>query len=514
MTANKTGCRYLWFGLCFILITASVLFLAVFGNLDNNEGWYGNDTYLVMSGKSIYQDFFYHRLPLFIQTYALAAKITGAGLLKLRMISVAFTLLLVLGTYLFLRRITDRKIALIGMLFFLSSFDILRYYTTIQSYSLVALLLLVSVYISLLKSNPFYRYSLIGILLAFVQWTRYPIDYIPLAFFIYLFVLYLRNPKVIYVSIGCFVATHVLLLAVYYSPEFRFDVEYGMFQEAPMTFKTLLQFKSQWISFSIISYLAVILIGGLLAIHFAAKRPGIRTITQTILERDWLFLTLLLIAGNAGMYFMAEAGHPVQMAYVLPLMIIMVAYMLFKFLQSHKGINRSVFYAGLLFVLIIGAFVNDRNFNLSRRHAHLFVMNNIGREISNVTSEEDRLLVFGPVMGISSSRSLVSGLEFDLFGYTDGSISGEEVKRYHLMNDQELMRIVKNKQAQMVIINERFLYSKAMGRKLENVREEILGILDNEYERIHINDSFYKDVFGVIKIYRQPVFSYLPKNER
>ena len=76
-----------------------ITFLLVFGDFDHgNEGWYSNDSYLIYKGKHPYTDFFYHRLPLFIEIYALISKLIGISLLKLRLISGGFIFITIILT--------------------------------------------------------------------------------------------------------------------------------------------------------------------------------------------------------------------------------------------------------------------------------------------------------------------------------------------------------------------------------------------------------------------------------
>ncbi len=419
--------------ICTALISG-IAFLTILGNLHfGDEGWYSYDIYQIVLGKRPYRDFFHHRLPLFIEFFALICKVVGISLLKLRIVAGILSLSVFALTYIFIRKNIGEKLGLIGILMLITGFDALKYFTSIQSYSLVASCLLIAVFIAKAEVGNIIKFPLIGIFMVFTQWCRYPVAYIPIAYILFLVLYNYKDWKVLVLSFLCFFAGHLTLFIIHDSPEFRFDIVYGMFQNGPGIIDRLLGLKS-WLLMNVKHYFAIgIILFVILIEHF--KKQSIEQTVNKIIENEWLFFSLILIIGNFSMYTLG-GSHVMQMIYVLPLIVVLTVYLLKLHLRSFsQPVIKNAFFVFIIIFVILG----------------------------------------------SHGRGLYS---------------------YRLRNSHiKLLRFVKNKEADVIIVNDRMLNPTGMGRVLERVREPLLELVKENYKEINIDDRQFEQVIGTLKLY-------------
>lgn len=490
----------IWVISIFTLLISGIAFFTILGNIHfGDEGWYSYDIYQVFQGKQPYQDFFYHRLPLFIEFYGLICKVIGISLLKLRAISGILSIIVFIATYIFIRRNIGGNLGLIGGLLLMTGFDVLKYYTTIQSYALVALCLLIAVFIAKAKIRNIIKFPLIGILMVFTQWLRFPVSYILIAYIIFLVFYNYKDWKVLLLSILCFAASHITLFIIYDSPEFRFDIVYMMSQVSTSFLAKLLTLKG-WLFSIFKSYFAIsVVLLVLLIEHF--KIYSIKTTVNKIIKKEWLVFCLLLILGNFSFYTLTY-HLTISMAYVLPLIVISTVYLLkVHFYSFSRPLIKNAFFIFVIIFAIIGT--HGRGLYSYRfENSHINIMNDIGQKIESITNKDDKLLVFGSLFGFVSKREIIRGLEFDLYGLRH-SFSMEEVEKYYLMNEKKLLSIVNNKEADVIIVNDRLLNPTGMGKVLEEVRETFLELVDNNYSEVNIDDRNYERIIGTLRLYEK-----------
>jgi Dolichyl-phosphate-mannose-protein mannosyltransferase len=126
-----------------VAVTAAFLVpLAIFGAVDNDEGYYGLAAKLTFEGEVPYRDFFYPQAPLLPYVYGAWMQVFGISLEATRALSVVFTL--ALGA-LICRHAATRFVSLwigaLAVLAFASTRLVATWYSTTKTYALSTLLL-------------------------------------------------------------------------------------------------------------------------------------------------------------------------------------------------------------------------------------------------------------------------------------------------------------------------------------------------------------------------------------
>ena len=327
-----SGLRKLGISLLLAVIGAELVFLAFHGNYDSNEGWYANDVFLLTRGERPYTDFFYHRLPLFLYAFSPFSELLGTGWITLRLLSGCFFLLSMIIVVFLLRKSVHPIILLTGLALAAVNVYGLHIYATVQTYAIVAFLLILAV-ISAGSSLPqMLSATLVTVLMVATQWMRYPLDYLPIAWGIYIILAYKRQPGILFYSVGLFFLLHLSLTLLFWSESFAYDVFSGMSlnREGELSRETLSKmpasnwfvwaiYKSQWLTDGVRWFLPLLVLGLPLLIHLRLR------LLSFLGDRQHL-LGFLLVGGNTAMYLAAPEGHVVQMYYVFPLLIFLFCF--------------------------------------------------------------------------------------------------------------------------------------------------------------------------------------------
>ena len=489
------------YNLPFIIVLFAVnVFMAVMGHLHyGDEGWYSYYIYQITEGGRPYIDFFFHRLPLFIETYAIILKPFEINLLNLRLLSGVVSFLMYIALFTAIKKIVGGRYAVLGVLLLLSVFNGLKFYTTLQSYSLVALLFIISVIISNSNNNNIVKFSIMGILFVIIQWIRYPIDYIPVAYIIFIFLYSSKNYRTLLVSLSLFILAHFALLYFYYSPNFYFDQLFTLSQNTQTPFSEKVIMLGKWI-YKLVKQYTVILIITIYVLYNYFKIFTIKDISSMIYERPWFSLSLLLIMGNFLMYGLSR-GNAIQMIYVMPLVVLILVFLIDKINLSFKPVINMFIYTLILLSTLYGI-VGDASYSFFYNKSHAKIMDEIGDKIELHTTEHKDLLVFGSMFGFVSKRQLIKGCEFDLYGLKHDYPDSVR-KQYSLLNPTDVLDLVKGKKVDYIIVNDRMLNPDGMGKVLGEVREPLLEAVSNNYESIPVDDRVYEENIGIFELYKK-----------
>lgn len=481
-----------------IVLVMSLIFLVFAGNFDINEGWYGNDMFLIAQGESPYLSFYYHRLPFFIEIYSYIANIFGMNIYSIRLISFFFTISFVSLTYFFVRKNDSRFLALLTILIYLSIFSSLKTYVTMQTYALTALMLQsILVVLALKNINEYLRLSLLVVVVSCIQWMRYPVDYLSIALLCYLVVYHRKDTSKLLFSIVLYLVINILLFYYYKSDNFIFSVFSGMVQDNPITLKSYLLYKINWFTFPATNYTLLLIVGGTLTGAVLVKYKY-QAIIKHILSIKWLFMALLLIFGNAIMYILAPDGHPVQMLYVIPILICVYAHVTHK-LFNVKKIPTILFI--FLPVFVVSTLSAERDFKFQIKNSEINQYNNLGKIVNTLTDENDEILAFNPIYGLVSNRRITKGFEFDLYGIKS-KLNTNLVRKYGLNNKENIMLSISNRVPRLIILDSRFYSVEGMGQKLLGMREDIIAAVSQNYNQIdYENKSSVNEILGEVNIY-------------
>jgi hypothetical protein len=493
-----------------LLIGLELVFMAIYGNYDNNEGWYANDVFLLARGEQPYQDFFYHRLPLFLYSFLPFLSFSPVEWIPLRLISASYFFLGGVVLILLLRRASWAIV--IGALG-LAAVNLhgLHIYATVQSYAAVSLLFLLAVLFVEKIRNDHLAVALAGVILVIAQWMRYPIDYIPIAFVLYLLICHRKRPAVVATGLAAAAVLHLLLTVLFWSDAFRYDLMLGMFpsrlaaSSTPIPlpgndWKTWLLYKSEWITQGVKWFFPLLVLGvTLTAGFFRNLRP--KTVLKNLAGERAVTLSLLLVLGNGAMNFLAPEGHVVQMYFVFPLMIYLLGRLAAKTLPTWGAEAARPLKAAVLVVLLIAPLLFDRDFRLNRDAADTTVVKKIAAEIQNLCPAGEEIFTFTPIVAMEAQRRIARGLEFETFGYFE-SLDTETAERFHLTNAELLLNRLKNRKICAIHLDDRILNPSGNAVRLKGIQKDLLSAVKQNYRLVRTLDGSPSNLLrGEVQIY-------------
>ncbi|MDO8518578.1 MAG: hypothetical protein Q7T11_00255 [Deltaproteobacteria bacterium] len=487
--------------------------MAVHGNFDANEGWYANDVFLITQGEIPYRDFFYHRLPLFLYSFIPFATVTTLDWVPLRLISALYALIAGFFLNLLISRKVSRQAAWLGLALMLTNLQGIHIYATVQSYALVSLLLLMTVCLAEASGRAIsdrLGVILIALVAVITQWLRYPIDYIPIAFLLYLFIVYFRRPNLVLIGILTATLGHGILLGIFWSDNFSYDLTLGMFPEWKLgsgsqnlpsnTFNTWLAYKSEWLFSGIRWFVSLIILGFPLA-FMAASRIKSKTLLQNFKQERGATLAILLVLGNAAMNFLAPDGHVVQMYFVFPLMIYLTALFWGKIKPAFVPTGKTFLVAAV--ALVPSLFLSGHEFRLFSSELDTAIVKSIGQEIKKQCPSGGQVLTLSPLVAMASGLRILQGFEFEAYAFFEALPSGE-ARAHHLLNPDILLEKIRSKKACVVHLDDRLLNSAGTAARFGESRSRAFNEIEKNY-RLAKTLSSPPEIFlrGPVKIYRE-----------
>lgn len=473
-------------------VIAALIALAVLGQYDANEGWYANDLYLVSEGLRPYHDFFYHRLPLFLYTMAPVHWAVPMEWVSLRLYYAAFAVLAVLGTIVLLRH-ESRRVRLLATAFFIVNLQGLHIFSTVQVYAIVGCCFVAMLLVVDRVRQPLLQIGLLAALCVVAQWMRYPIDYVPVAFFLFLSVHYWRRWSVMAFGLALFLLLHAAMAGYFASDAFWHDVWFGM---SPHTgtdqllaavsprasIENWLRYKSEWLVFGVRWFFPIVLLAVPLGIAVVRRMWQDGAWRATAVRHPAVLLGLLLSAGNTAMYLLAPEGHVVQMYYVFPVMIYLTCRLCGWAVRHLARPAMTAVSACVGLLLLCAPWLHDRVFAGSIASAHTTAVTAIAQALRAQCAAGEELLTFTPIVAMASHLRITPALAFETYGYFD-SLDDAVARRYHLMNRALLRERLRRAQPCAVHLDDRFYAPTGSAIRLRPMQTEFLETLQAEYPR-------------------------------
>lgn len=473
-----------------LLLACGLGFMAVFGNFDTNEGWYANDLFLVSQGMRPYEDFFYHRLPLFLYSFVPFQSFISIDWITLRIFSALFLWLAACGlVWLLWGRVRPALICLaIGLL--CVNIHGLHIFATVQVYSIVAFFYIVILLVVEKVRTAWLSVLFFACLCVVAQWMRYPIDYLPFVFFLYLFVVFWGRWSLMLLGLVVYVSLHAFLLSQFASEKFFHHIIFGMnpFQylqgELPkLEFGSMawLRYKSDWLLSGVRWFFPLLLLGFPLLVVFFSRYKFRFWLNRSFLAKHrGAWLAFLLVTGNTSMYLLAPEGHPVQLYYIFPVLLYLLCHLLDWGFSFSPPMPRYAF-STMTFVLVLSApWLHDRDVRLSSTARDTAIVAQIATELKKHCSAGEELLTFTPLVAMESSMRVTPGLEFETFSYFD-SLSTSEAAQYGLMNRELLVQRVQEKQPCAIHLDNRFHQTQGNAARLRAMQKDFLRTVTFHY---------------------------------
>jgi 4-amino-4-deoxy-L-arabinose transferase-like glycosyltransferase len=447
--------------LFFILIS---LFVIYYGYVNGDEGWSLLAGKNVYNGFKPYENFLLTQPPLLPYVYGFS-QIFNRSLFLGRLTSLIFNILLFFTVYKITKLLYSQKEALIAVLLFSTSYQILYFNNLVKSYVLAELLACLSIYlfIKYIKTK-FLSYALFsGISLMLSACTRILFSTILLPFVLF----YLMNRKQFKLNgialflIG-FLLTGILLIIpfiknmdnmvfgvikhhqIYHNPQ-----SYKMLTSVYMTIRYFI---------SDYTFPLVILFCSALSIKY----------------HDFSFLLILISLTMLVAIILPYPPYAEYFIQVIPFIMIVVSKPLTIMLSDKKtkiiGLLFIFFYVFLSFSDLMGRYIfNAVNEGFSIR---INGYDKVVNRIKQINSTNNLTFTFHTAIPYLLSYPVPKGMEVSSFGYYVGNlISPHDVEKYNLINDEKVIELFSNKSVGYVIISENDLSPNLRNVLNDNYKE-------------------------------------------
>lgn len=498
MFTNKLKFSYFVFGFTFFGAALLLVYYAVYGNFDDNEGWYLLSSQYLASGKKIYIDFYYHRLPFFLYSNWLILKIIGSKLLFIRLYQAIFYLASISLLFYFL--IKKRIAILIWVLIcflILGNFHGMHIYATAQSYSVVQFLFLILLALTLKEKNSWISFVGQGFLVAIIQWFRYPIDYVPLLQIAYLIIFYgLFSYSFLFFILG-YLLISLVLFQYFDSDFFRFDTFYSIFHNSTevSNWSQIFRYKFQWLSNGVRFYFPFIVIILFFIPQLFKKAYEILKNKQDQDNKIISYL-FLLIFFNFLMYFISLDGHVVQMYFVFLPALLFLAILLNRISFSLSPKVSGTF-IGIILIVTWYLAPNDL-----KKHYDLDSITSLSKKIKQYCLPNQKIYGFTPIVPAEAGMTMADGFGYEAYAYYP-NLDTNLAKKYHLLNHELLIQSLDSSEVCLVYLDDRLLSNRGRSGIFKNVRNEILNKLQNKYvlaEKLDV--APYKNLRGEVFLFK------------
>lgn len=503
---NKIG----HYKLIFLLAINAVLFgIGIFWvyhvNIWTDENWYYHSAVLFSNNYLPYIDFFYHRLPLNVEFYGLLFKLFGSSFITARFISLFLFMALVNLTSATVYKIcNDFKMVILSYLAMICPAALFGY-LTVATFSLSALLIVLSAFVLTTGLNKNIKLFLFIFLNFLIYANRYLVDYqlIFLSILLISLVIYYHRDKLALLSItlsstiGCL---YIFKYFIFYGDKniffntvtFNFSLK-GYLRESGVTLpaglkENLIQFINlRFFEFDSFYPINVICIVGILvlAITFLKNRMKIKDIivSPRLLTLHYLTLVVLL---NFGFYYISLLDWPTSKLYVFPVMSIIGIWLIseiFKQISQHQDTmpEKAIFLLFLTLFLTQGMASSKEYTNLRYLDSDLASLEKVSHSVRNATGGTNgMILTFTPLLAHSGIIS-DPRLNMEMFAFRP-NLTHEEVLKYHLMDAKLMISEIESKKYAAIVLSEkRFFGNSHMSKEILPFRPSIMKAISQGY---------------------------------
>jgi hypothetical protein len=501
-----------------LLFGSILLYVSYHGAIHTDEGWSFSEAYYSSKGLAFYTDFFSHRLPL--NSYLLGHwfQAFDDDFFSARMFSVFFgTLAIMVLSYVIFRITKSVWASLISISIFWNTI-VFYALSTATTYSLPSFLFSLScLFLLIFKKAPILSAAVFLLLQGAIWMSRYPIDphsILLFLFFVLTIWLYRTNAKH-----SIFLLIIAVLIPIWGMKSFFFDGDTRVF------FDTVIFNKNQ---------VPLFIKKGLIPEHlhssfhriFFVKKLELRTFYPILLlslgsilfgvlhikkwSQKWLnspkasigLYSLVFASGYYAFFFLSTWDFPITKVYILFPLSILIAFFLESFFSSFdkgKQIQIAVF---LLFMTGIWPFLQDRNFLNHSKNVFSQLEQTI-LELERVIPKGVEVFALNPLF-LQGNIAIDRNLSMEVFSFLH-ELGDDESKKHYLATPNLIKQKIEAKGYGALVLQEhRFFQDKHMGRILKPYRDELMDIINKNYDLKH---KFYDD-------YRGETIVYLPKHTR
>jgi len=466
-------------------------------NIWTDENWYYNGAVLFSKGYTPYVDFFYHRLPLHIEFYGSLFKLFGASFITGRLISFCLFLMLINVTAIIIYRLTHNNLmVLLSYIAFLSPIALYGYVMN-ATYTLNALLLVISAFLFVSNISLNKKIFIFVLLNFLVLSNRYLVDYqsLFLIFMIPGLFYYYRKDRNALLAIGFSTVLGVYYIVRYY---FFYGAENILFDTITFNFtiKSVMGANGVHVAIGFVENLVKFFKIRFLEFDsyypfniFCAVSIGVLIFNLWKREKSTLLLYYIstVVILNFSFYYISISDWPVGKLYVYPFMIILSIWLIHRILNVFPSQALKAIF--IVLFLTQGLSVGGEYVTTSYQSSDIAELENVSTEIKkNVKNKNGMILSFTPLL---SHSGLVSEplLNMEMFIFRP-DMEVEEVKKRKMMNTDILVEnILSRKYEAIVLSEERFFSGKHAGKVIAPFRDQILNAIQKKYKNIKVIPS-------------------------
>jgi 4-amino-4-deoxy-L-arabinose transferase-like glycosyltransferase len=515
------------FWICFgvyLILGLVYVFLGVFWA---DESWYFGGSWLVAGGEVPYRDFFAHHNPLFYYVYALPQYFFGPSLLTGRLTSLVIMMLAFVLVWRLARKLGGNRAALIAGGLLITNIFLVHYYTTYSYHILEAFFMVLFFCILFSGWRDAVKYPLTVLMLCLVIGIRYPVDIVSAMLVLYLIYIIYRfrhRQRVILLSLGVAVLSLAVILlpfilmardqyffgtVTYNFNQVNFWAEF-MGGEIPdlinRIYHALLDLSDAFLYF----YAAAAILLGLLVYVIIKTRQEKRGFKELISRNQNLVLLIVFILLFEVFCAAAYMSAATIRSLTFPAAAILAGAGVSRVLADLRDKSATWFISGLLTVLIVltpfalYSHGGESRPALKWSDADLKYLQDVSSKIAGYTREGDSVLTFTPPLALLADRKLVPGTVMETFNFFP-TWETPQAQKYHLLNQSLLLDCLAGRQAGAVVLDDRFHSGQGQGRILNDYRQEILRVLDENYYLV-------ETVSSPPQQNRANVYIYLPRS--
>ncbi len=488
----------------FLAVYAVLGLLYVFlGEFWTDESWYFGGSWLVASGQVPYQDFFLHHNPLFFYIYTLPQYFLGPSFILGRLTSLVFMLLSFVLVWRLAHKLGGRTAALIAGGLLVTNIFLAYYYTTFSYHILEAFLMLV--FFSILSGNlkEMIKYPLATLVLCLVISTRYPIDIMAGLLGLYLiYVIYhcrhhkrviLLSLTVAVVSLGAILLPFISMAREQY---FFGTVTYNFFtQNFWAEFGVLgipdminrIYHAGLVLSETVRNYYAVAAMLLVLLFYLIFKKAREKAkIKELVSDNHSLVLMIIFILTFELFCAAAYLSSVTTRTLSFPVAAILAGVGLSKVLADVKEKSAAWMLNGLIIALIVltplAQYGQGGEFRpaLKWKYSDTKYILDVSTKVAGYTREGDSVLTFMPPLALQADRKLMPGMLMELLNFFP-TWQTEKAEKYRLYNLSMLLEYLDSREADAVVLNNRFFGEVGLAKILDKYRPEILRVLEENY---------------------------------